>query len=55
MEHALGPTYARSWARTHVIATLGGRTVEEALADGVDAKSVWREVWRVLELPPQER
>jgi hypothetical protein len=55
MEHALGPTYARSWARTHVIATLGGRTVEEALADGVDVKSVWREVWRVLELPPQER
>jgi hypothetical protein len=55
MERALGPTYARSWARSHVIASLGGRTVDQALADGEDAKRVWREVWRVLELPPQER
>lgn len=55
MEHALGPTYARSWARHTVIAGLDGRTVDQALAEGEDAKVVWREVWRALELPPAER
>jgi hypothetical protein len=55
MERALGPTYARSWAHSQVIASLGERTVAQALADGEDAKQVWREVWSVLELPPQDR
>ena len=55
MEAALGPAYARSWAHSHVIAGLEGRTVEEALAQGEDAKRVWYEVWRALELPPRDR
>ena len=55
MEHALGPAYARSWASLHVIAALGGRTVNEALAAGVPAKEVWRAVWAVLELPAADR
>lgn len=28
MDHALGATYARTWSREHVIADLGGRTVD---------------------------
>ena len=55
MEAALGPAYSRVWAREHVIEGLDGRTVEQAFADGEDAKKVWREVWRTLELPARER
>jgi hypothetical protein len=55
MEHALGPSYARSWASLYVIAALGGRTAQEALDAGVPAKEVWRAVWEVLELPAKDR
>jgi hypothetical protein len=55
LEEVLGPTYARPWAKTQVIGTLGGRTPQEALDAGVPPKEVWREVWRVLELPPTLR
>ena len=55
MEQALGPAYARSWARSQVIGALGDRTVLEALEAGRPPKEVWQEVWRVLELPPSQR
>jgi hypothetical protein len=55
MEEALGPAYARSWASMFVLADLGGRTVDEALAAGVPPKEVWRAVWAVLGLPARER
>jgi hypothetical protein len=55
MEQALGPAYARSWAAQHVLAELGGRTVEEALAHGADPKEVWRAVWSTLGLPAADR
>jgi hypothetical protein len=55
MEHALGPAYARSWAEQQVIASLGGRTVVEALDDGEPPRQVWRAVWERLELPASER
>jgi hypothetical protein len=55
MEHALGSSYARSWAHQHVLAELGGRTVDEALAAGVEPKQVWRAVWAALDLPASER
>jgi hypothetical protein len=55
MESALGPTYARTWAREHVIAGLDGRTVEQALAAGETPKTVWRAVWEALGLPAAER
>ncbi|RCK71399.1 MULTISPECIES: DUF3046 domain-containing protein [Desertihabitans] len=55
MTRHLGPAYARVWAAQYVLAAVDGRTVEEALADGVPAKVVWRAVWEALELPPSER
>ena len=55
MEQALGPTYARTWARQHVLAELGERTVVEALDAGEPPKQVWRAVWAELELPARER
>ena len=55
MSEALGEAYARSWARDHVIASLHGRTVVQALEQGENAKDVWRAVHRELGLPPSER
>lgn len=55
MEQALGPAYARTWARQTVLAELEGRTVAEALDAGVPPKTVWRAVWAALDLPARER
>lgn len=55
MEAALGPAYARSWAEQFSLAALGGRTVEQALADGETPRTVWRAVWSALELPARDR
>lgn len=55
MEDALGPAYARSWARQHVLSELGGRTVQEALDAGEPPKTIWRAVWAELELPARDR
>ena len=55
MVQALGPTYARTWARQHVLAELGERTVVEALDAGEPPKQVWRAVWAELELPGRDR
>jgi len=55
METHLGPAYARSYARDHVLSQLEGRTVEQALADGEDATRVWRAVVAALDLPARYR
>jgi hypothetical protein len=55
MERVFGPTYAESVARDQVLAALGGRTVRQALAEGDDAKRVWRAVCESFEVPPGER
>lgn len=44
LEQVFGPGYAVSVARDQVLEQLGGRTIEEALAAGEDARSVWRAV-----------
>lgn len=55
MDHHLGDTYARAWASSQVIGELEGKTVDEALADGVPPKTVWRAVHLALRLPASER
>jgi len=55
METALGRAYARTWASTQVMASLGGRTPEEALSAGIAPKQVWHAVWETLGLPASER
>jgi hypothetical protein len=55
LEVALGPAYARSWAHDHVLSSLGGRTVDEAIAAGIDTVDVWRAVHAALELPTRDR
>jgi hypothetical protein len=55
MEQVLGSGYYASWAADHVLAELGGRTVNQALRDGEDAKVVWRAVVANLGLPARHR
>lgn len=44
LEEAFGPGYAASIARDQVLAQLGGRTIEQALASGEHTHVVWRAV-----------
>jgi hypothetical protein len=47
--------YAQSVAKDYMFANLGGRTVERALADGVDVKAVWRAVCETFNVPENQR
>ena len=51
MNAQFGEVYAQSVAKDFVFDKLGGRTVERALADGVDAKAVWRAVCDTFKVP----
>jgi hypothetical protein len=55
MNAQFGSTYAESVARDYVFANLGGRTIERALADGEDAKTVWRAVCDTFDVPQRLR
>jgi hypothetical protein len=44
LEQVFGPGYAGSVAHDQVIAQLGGRTIEQALAAGEEIAVVWRAV-----------
>lgn len=55
MERQFGVAYAESWARDVVLGELGGRSVNQALAEGESAKTVWRAVCQAVEVPPSER
>lgn len=55
MERQFGPGYAASVARDQVLASLQGRTVEQALAAGEDVKAVWRGVCAHFDVPARDR
>jgi len=44
LEQTFGPAYAKSVAHDQVLQDLGGRTIEQALAGGVEVQSVWQAV-----------
>ena len=44
LEEAFGAAYARSIAADHSFADLGGRTIDQAIADGIDTATIWRAV-----------
>jgi Protein of unknown function (DUF3046) len=44
LEATFGAGYAESVARDQVLAQLGGRTINQALAAGEEAVAVWRAV-----------
>ena len=55
MNAQFGEVYAQSVAKDFVFDKLAGRTVERALADGVDAKAVWRAVCDTFKVPENMR
>ncbi|MEW2350653.1 DUF3046 domain-containing protein [Streptomyces sp. NPDC006684] len=55
MTEHFGAGYVESFAHDHVMSQLGGRTVEQALAEGWEAKDVWRAVCEAADVPESER
>jgi hypothetical protein len=55
MRGQFGEAYAESVAQDYVIGSLGSRTVNQALADGEDAKVVWRAVCDAFHIPEPRR
>jgi hypothetical protein len=55
MTAQFGAVYAQSVAKDYVLAGLGGRTVERALADGEDVKNIWRAVCEAFDVPERLR
>ena len=55
MRAQFGETYAESVAKDQVLEALGDRTVNQALADGEDAKTVWRAVCDAFDIPARLR
>ncbi|GIE93527.1 DUF3046 domain-containing protein [Paractinoplanes rishiriensis] len=44
LEQAFGAGYARSIAADHSFGALGDRTIDQAIADGIDTTTIWRAV-----------
>ncbi len=55
MNAQFGEGYADSVAQDYVLAGLGGRTVNRALADGENVKTVWRAVCEAFNVPESLR
>lgn len=55
MREQFGDVYPESLAKDYVLSNLGGRTVNHALADGEDAKVVWRAVCDTFNVPDSLR
>ena len=55
MDDEFGAARAASVSRDHVLAALGGRTVEQALEAGIDPRKVWRAVCEAYDVPPARR
>jgi hypothetical protein len=55
MNSQFGENYAASVAKDYVLSGIGGRTVNQALADGEDVKTIWRAVCEAFEVPENLR
>ena len=55
MRAQFGDAYAASVARDYVLASLGGRTVDQALAEGIEPKIVWQAVCEAFDIPEKSR
>jgi hypothetical protein len=55
MREQFGDAYAESVAKDFVLSRLGDRTVNKALADGEDAKVIWRAVSESFNVPDRLR
>ncbi|WP_150242146.1 DUF3046 domain-containing protein [Nocardiopsis quinghaiensis] len=55
MHEQFGEAYTQSLAKDYVLEGLGSRTVQQALADGVGPKEVWRAVCEAFDIPASMR
>jgi hypothetical protein len=55
MREQFGDAYAESVAKDYVLSGLGNRTASKALADGEDAKVVWRAISETFNVPDRLR
>jgi len=55
MEDEFGAGYAHVMAGQQALAALDGRTVTEAVGDGVDPRRVWLALCDHMEVPPERR
>ena len=55
MRAQFGDDYAASVAKDQVLSGLGGRTVDQALAEGIEPKTVWHAVCEAFEIPEKSR
>ena len=55
MDAVFGPEYARSWARDFSLASLGDRTVMQAIDGGIDTREIWDAVCGVVDVPSLPR
>ena len=55
MRAQFGEVYAESVAKDYVLSALGNRTVDQALAEGTDAKKVWLAVCEAFKIPERRR
>lgn len=53
MDEHFGDVYTHSVAKDYVLAGLGGRTIEQALAEGEGVKDVWGAVCAEFQIPRQ--
>ncbi len=53
MNDEFGAGYTRTVARDQVIAALGGRTVDEAIAAKISLREIWLGLCEVMNVPPQ--
>lgn len=53
MEQEFGAGYAGVVARTQSLGSLQGRTVDEAMADGLPVRRIWEAVARDMDVPPE--
>ena len=44
LDQTFGAPYARSFAADHSFAELDGRTIDEAIAQGIETATIWRAV-----------
>ncbi|WP_329793794.1 DUF3046 domain-containing protein [Lentzea sp. DG1S-22] len=55
MAGEFGQVRAEMIAQDHVLSSLGGRTADQALEAGIDAKEVWLAVCDAFEVPEKRR
>ncbi|OLT17372.1 signal transduction histidine kinase [Serinicoccus sp. CNJ-927] len=53
VEQEFGSGYGAVVARTQVLGSLGGRTIEDALEQGERPRRVWEAVCRDMDVPPE--